>query len=199
MLGLVHVGDPALRMRSYPHELSGGTAQRVTLALALACGPRIVVADEPTTGLDVTVQSQIMRLFREIQTQTGLGILLITHDLGLASDLCDRIAVLYAGRLAEVGDTRRIVRAPSHPYAAALFAARPLPGTSTLLTIPGTTADPTDPPTGCRFHPRCPNRIAICSTVQPPLVADDATHAAACHNPRRPDEAAHRVLLEATS
>jgi oligopeptide/dipeptide ABC transporter ATP-binding protein len=190
MLRLVHVGDPEMRLRTFPHELSGGTAQRITLAIALSCGSRLVIADEPTSSLDVTVQSQIIRLFREIREQTGLAMLLITHDLALASELCDRIAVLYAGRLAEVGPLRQITEAPSHPYTSALFAARPALGVQVLPTIPGGTADLSDPPPGCRFHPRCPSRIGICPEVQPALLTDVPGHAVACHNPLRSSDGA---------
>jgi oligopeptide/dipeptide ABC transporter ATP-binding protein len=183
VLRRVHIGDPERRMRSYPHELSGGMAQRATLAIALSCGSRLLIADEPTTGLDVTVQHEITELLRELRDDTGLAVLLITHDLALAAELCDRIAVLYCGRLAEIGPVPALVGHARHPYTAALFAARPRLGAQDLPTLPGQAADVADPPPGCRFHPRCSNRIAVCPTRQPVLEQMPPGQWAACHNP----------------
>ena len=184
LLESVHISDPEQRLRAYPHELSGGMAQRIMVALALSARPRLLIADEPTTGLDVTTQYQIVQLLRELRATTGMAILLITHDLGLTAELCDRLAVLYAGRLAEVGPLEHLVRTPRHPYTNALLQSRPHVGmTGDIPTIPGTVADLVRPPSGCRFHPRCPNRIAACSERQPDLVQMPPGQHAACHNP----------------
>src|SRR5215468_3377008 len=170
LLKSVHIADPQRRLRSYPHELSGGTAQRVMIALALSCHPRLLIADEPTTGLDVTTQYQIVQLLRELRERTGMAILLITHDLALTAELCDRLIVLYAGRLAEVGPLEHLVRAPRHPYTNALLQSRPHVGmTGDIPAIPGTVADMMRPPSGCRFHPRCPNATQTCTELQPDL------------------------------
>jgi oligopeptide/dipeptide ABC transporter ATP-binding protein len=154
------------------------------IALALSAQPRLLIADEPTTGLDVTTQYQIVQLLRELQERTGMAILLITHDLALTAELCDRLAVLYAGRLAEVGPLENLVRTPRHPYTNALLQSRPHVGmTGEIPTIPGTVADLMRPPSGCRFHPRCPNRTAVCTELQPDLVQMFPGQQAACHNP----------------
>src|SRR2546423_198167 len=159
LLESVHISDAEQRLRAYPHELSRGMAQRIMIALALAAHPRLLIADEPTTGLDVTTQYQIVQLLRELRARTGMAILLITHDLALCAELCDRLAVLYAGRLAEVGPLQHPVRTPRHPYTNAMLQSRPHIGmTGEIPTIPGTVADLMRPPSGCRFHPRCPNR-----------------------------------------
>jgi oligopeptide/dipeptide ABC transporter ATP-binding protein len=184
LLRSVHISDPEQRLRAYPHELSGGMAQRIMVALALSAKPRLLIADEPTTGLDVTTQYQIVQLLRELRATTGMAILLITHDLALCAELCDRLAVLYAGRLAEVGPLEHLVRTPRHPYTNALLQSRPHVGmTGDIPTIPGAVADLLRPPSGCRFHPRCPNRIGVCSELQPDLQAMQPGQRAACHNP----------------
>jgi len=184
LLENVHISDPKQRLRAYPHELSGGMAQRVMIALALSAHPRLLIADEPTTGLDVTTQYQIVQLLRELRATTGMAILLITHDLALTAELCDRLAVLYAGRLAEVGPLEHLVRTPRHPYTHALLQSRPHLGmTGDIPAIPGAVADLMRPPSGCRFHPRCPNRLAVCSEVQPVLALVPPGQQAACHNP----------------
>jgi peptide/nickel transport system ATP-binding protein len=184
LLRSVHIADPERRLRSYPHELSGGTAQRVMIALALSCHPRLLIADEPTTGLDVTTQYQIVQLLRELRERTGMAILLITHDLALAAELCDRVAVLYAGRIAEVGSMQNLFRWPRHPYTSALLASRPRLGvTGDIPTIPGNVANLVNPPSGCRFHPRCPNATDICAEQQPALASMPPGQIVACHNP----------------
>jgi oligopeptide/dipeptide ABC transporter ATP-binding protein len=184
LLESVHISDVEQRLRAYPHELSGGMAQRIMIALALAAEPRLLIADEPTTGLDVTTQYQIVQLLRELRARTGMAILLITHDLALCAELCDRLAVLYAGRLAEVGPLESLVRTPRHPYTSALLRSRPHVGmTGDIPTIPGSVADLIRPPSGCRFHPRCPNRVAVCAERQPELTSMGPTQRAACHNP----------------
>jgi oligopeptide/dipeptide ABC transporter ATP-binding protein len=184
LLQSVHISDVEQRLRAYPHELSGGMAQRIMIALALSANPRLLIADEPTTGLDVTTQYQIVQLLRELRARTGMAILLITHDLALTAELCDRLAVLYAGRLAEVGPLEHLVRTPRHPYTKALLHSRPHVGmTGDIPTIPGSVADLMRPPGGCRFHPRCPNVTQVCTERQPDLVQMVPGQRAACHNP----------------
>jgi len=184
ILKSVYISDPESRLDSYPHELSGGMAQRIMIALALSCQPRLLIADEPTTGLDVTTQHQIVLLLRELRDRTGMAILLITHDLALAAQLCDRVAVLYAGRIAEMGPIGHLFRSPRHPYTAALLASRPRLGLQgDILTIPGNVANLMRPPGGCRFHPRCPNATQVCAQQQPPLEPMDPGQRVACHNP----------------
>ena len=180
----LHISDPESRLNSYPHQLSGGMAQRIMISLALSCEPRLLIADEPTTGLDVTTQYQIVQLLRELRDRTGMGILIITHDLALAAQICDRVAVLYAGRIAEVGRTEYLFRSPRHPYTKALLASRPRLGLKgDIVTIPGNVANLMHPPGGCRFHPRCPNALSICSEFQPPLEQMEPGQLVACHNP----------------
>jgi oligopeptide/dipeptide ABC transporter ATP-binding protein len=184
LLASVHISDPEQRLRAYPHELSGGLAQRIMIALALSSRPRLLIADEPTTGLDVTTQYQIVQLLRELRERTGMAILLITHDLALTAELCDRLVVLYAGRVAEVGPLEHLVRSPRHPYTSALLRSRPRVGmTGEIPTIPGSVADLMRPPSGCRFHPRCPNVRSVCAEIQPELEQMVPGQRAACHNP----------------
>jgi peptide/nickel transport system ATP-binding protein len=184
LLKSVHISDPERRLSAYPHKLSGGMAQRMMIALALSCRPRLLIADEPTTGLDVTTQHQLVQLLKELRERTGMSILLISHDLALAAELCDRVAVLYAGRIAEVGRTEHLFRSPRHPYTRALIASRPRLGmTGDIPTIPGNVANLRHPPSGCRFHPRCPNALELCSREQPVLSAMAPGQLAACHNP----------------
>lgn len=184
LLQSVHISDPEQRLRAYPHELSGGLAQRIMIALALSARPRLLIADEPTTGLDVTTQYQIVQLLRELRERTGMAILLITHDLALTAELCDRLVVLYAGRVAEVGPLQHLVRSPRHPYTSALLQSRPRVGmTGEIPTIPGGVADLMRPPSGCRFHPRCPNALDVCAESQPDLEQMVPGQRAACHNP----------------
>jgi oligopeptide/dipeptide ABC transporter ATP-binding protein len=184
LLESVHISEPEQRLRAYPHELSGGLAQRIMIALALSSHPRLLIADEPTTGLDVTTQYQIVQLLRELRERTGMAILLITHDLALTAELCDRLVVCYAGRLAEVGPLENLVRSPRHPYTNALLQSRPRVGmTGDIPAIPGNVADLLRPPSGCRFHPRCPNALQVCSEIQPELEPMVPGQHAACHNP----------------
>lgn len=180
----LYISDPESRLGSYPHQLSGGMAQRIMIALALSCEPRLLIADEPTTGLDVTTQYQIVQLLRELRRRTGMAILIITHDLALAAQMCDRVAILYAGRIAEVGSTEYLFRTPRHPYTKALLASRPRLGLKgDLVTIPGEVANLMRPPSGCRFHPRCPNALSVCAEFQPPLDQMEPGQLVACHNP----------------
>ncbi|MFC3073631.1 ABC transporter ATP-binding protein [Shinella pollutisoli] len=168
----VHVTSPERRLDAYPHELSGGLRQRVVIAMALALRPRLIIADEPTTALDVTVQDQILRLLKERCDSLGTSIILITHDLGVVSQICDRMAVMYAGRVVETGAVREVLDAPSHPYTRALLAA--LPGQvgrdSELVPIGGAPPSLIDPPPGCRFAPRCVFAQPQCRIGAPPAL-----------------------------
>ena len=176
----VQVTSPERRLDAYPHELSGGLRQRVVIAMALALHPRLIIADEPTTALDVTVQDQILRLLKERRDSLGTSIILITHDLGVVSQICDRMAVMYAGRLVETGRVREVLDAPSHPYTRALLAA--LPGQvgrdHALTPIEGAPPGLTAPPPGCRFAPRCIRAEARCTLGDPPPLAPRAGAAA---------------------
>ena len=181
VLTRVRIPSPAQRLGDYPHQFSGGQRQRIVAAMAIGCTPRLLVADEPTTALDVTIQVQIIALLRQIQADTGAGIILITHDLGVAASLCRRIAVMYAGEIVETGPVRRIYKMPSHPYTQALLAAIPRLGDkrTRLQAIPGQPPSLIDPPTGCRFAARCPMRMDKCAE-SPPTVALADGHSAAC-------------------
>jgi len=185
LLQQVGIPDPKERSRAFPHEFSGGMRQRAMIALALACDPDILIADEPTTALDVTVQAQILRLLKELRDARGLSIIFITHDLGVVAQLCDSICVLYGGRVCEHGPKERLLAAPRHPYTAGLMGCQPAIGATgeRLRTIPGYPPTVDAMPTGCRFHPRCGNEVAECSRRQPPLEAYEPDHVAACYNP----------------
>jgi oligopeptide/dipeptide ABC transporter ATP-binding protein len=161
LLQMVGVPDPERRIDSYPHEMSGGMAQRVMIAMALACEPELLIADEPTTALDVTIQAQILDLMRKLQKETGTAIVLITHDLGVVAEMCDRVAVMYAGEIVEQTDVRTLFAQPKHPYTQGLIASIPVVGrlTDELAVIPGNVPNLIDLPTGCRFAPRCTARV----------------------------------------
>jgi oligopeptide/dipeptide ABC transporter ATP-binding protein len=173
---------------SYPHQLSGGQRQRVMIAMALACEPDLLIADEPTTALDVTIQAQILQLLDGLRQRRGTAVLLITHDLGVVAQVCNRVAVMYAGQLVEVATTEQIFSHPAHPYTEALL--RAVPGTgepgAELTVIPGQVPDLAAPPVGCRFAPRCPFATEECS-IRPPLEGDEAHGAVACWHPRSRD------------
>ncbi|MFC6718130.1 ABC transporter ATP-binding protein [Natrialbaceae archaeon GCM10025810] len=175
LLEAVGVPDPDARYAAYPHELSGGLNQRVLIAMALSCEPDLLICDEPTTGLDVTLQAQLLELLSEVADEFETAIQLVTHDLGVVAALCDRVAVLYAGRIVERGTAEDVFYDPSHPYTAGLLASIPRigDGRRRLPTIPGRAPDPIDPPTGCRFHPRCPYAEPICARRDPELVDVD--------------------------
>jgi peptide/nickel transport system ATP-binding protein len=181
LLDRVRIPDAARRARQYPHQLSGGMRQRVMIAMALACRPRLLIADEPTTALDVTVQAQILALMDELKAETGTAVLLITHDLGVVADHADEVVVMYAGRIAERAPAAEIFARPQHPYTIGLLGARPAldGGAARLASIEGTVPDLLAPPPGCRFAPRCPFVIARCAT-QPPLRELGAAQRAAC-------------------
>jgi oligopeptide/dipeptide ABC transporter ATP-binding protein len=179
----VGIPDPSGRLDSYPHELSGGLRQRVMIAIALAAKPRLLIADEPTTALDVTIQAQILELLRELRTQTGMAVLLITHDLGIVNEIAERVAVMYAGQLSEVGAREKLLGAPRHPYTQGLLASIPARAErgARLSEIHGTVPSASAWPSGCRFHPRCPRAFEPCPRIDPgwtPL-ADDQR--ARCH------------------
>jgi oligopeptide transport system ATP-binding protein len=182
LLHQVRIPDPIGSLNAYPHEFSGGMCQRICIAIALACGPKILIADEPTTGLDVTVQAGILHLLRELGEAHGLGIVLITHDLGVMSGLADTVSVMYAGRIVESGPTSIVLTSPRHPYTHALLAALPRPDRSdqVLTAIPGHLGPPHRWPQGCGFHPRCPYRASGCSEVVPDLVAIGSGQQHAC-------------------
>ena len=171
MLDKVHIPRPAERARQYPHQFSGGMAQRVVIALALSCSPELVIADEPTTALDVTVQARVLELLRELQEQTGVAIVLITHDLGVIAEMADRVAVMYAGQIVEQAAIGELFTRPRHPYSAGLMGAIPVVGQGRrLVDIPGVVPAPSALPEGCRFHPRCPHaEKGRCDTAPPPL------------------------------
>jgi oligopeptide/dipeptide ABC transporter ATP-binding protein len=182
LLHLVGLPDPARRMRAYPHELSGGMQQRVMIAMALACRPRLLVADEPTTALDVTVQAQILSLLVSLQQQMGMAIVLITHNLGLVAEAAHRVNVMYAGRIVEAGPTAQVLSAPAHPYTRALLRAVPrLAGSEGRLSgIEGTVPNPADLPPGCAFHPRCPGVQPDCRTAAPAWESVGDDHGVRC-------------------
>ena len=175
--------DPRL-MERYPHEFSGGMRQRAVIAMALACEPDVIVADEPTTALDVIVQDRILRQLKKIQRELNMSMIYITHDMAVVADVTDQVAVMYAGRLVEVGATSDIFSDPIHPYTAALMSSFPsIRGEKRpLVTLPGELPDLINPPQGCRFHPRCPFATEVCNREQPPTVWRD-DHWAACWNP----------------
>ncbi|WP_405930827.1 ABC transporter ATP-binding protein [Streptomyces sp. NBC_00827] len=181
---LEHVGLPAARADAYPHELSGGQRQRVMIAMALACDPRLVIADEPTTALDVMIQAQILRLIQQLVTEQELGLIMISHDLAVLSDTCDRLAVMYAGRVVEEGPARKVYEDARHPYGKALSAAFPRIGDPASRFAPrGLPGDPPDPsalPSGCTFHSRCPVALDSCVTEDQALRDAGAGRWAAC-------------------
>jgi peptide/nickel transport system ATP-binding protein len=183
MLAKVGIPSPEIRVGEYPHQLSGGMRQRVVIAMALACRPDVVIADEPTTALDVTIQAQILELMQSLQQELGMAIVLITHDLGVIADMCDDVVVMYAGRVAEAGPVERIFAAPSHPYTRGLLNSIPRLTTrrkSRLNIIEGMVPSLAEMPAGCRFQNRCPWQTAVCAT-QPPLTAVIPGHTVACH------------------
>jgi len=178
---LVDIPDASQRAMDYPHQLSGGMRQRILLAIALSCNPDIVIADEPTTALDVIVQADILDLLAGLQRKLDLSLILITHDMGVVARLADRIAVMYAGRIMELGDTLTIFKSPRNPYTKGLLQSLPkMEEEVELISIPGDVPDMINPPTGCRFHPRCPYAIPRCQEEVPPLVEFREGHLVSC-------------------
>lgn len=179
----VGIPDPEERLRAYPHHLSGGMKQRVMIAMALASEPRVLIADEPTTALDVTIQAQILDLLRGLQRELGMAVLLITHDLGIVNEIADRVAVMYAGRIVEEAPRRDLLAAPRHPYTQGLL--RSLPGRAQpgerLEEIPGTVPPPSEWPRGCRFVTRCARAFEPCPEIDPGPTTVGAEHTACCH------------------
>jgi oligopeptide/dipeptide ABC transporter ATP-binding protein len=187
MLRLVKIADPESRVDAYPHQLSGGMRQRVMIAMALSCNPSLLIADEPTTALDVTIQAQILELIKELQQKIGgMALLLITHDLGVVAEQADEVAIMYAGKIVERSNTRAIFNHPFHPYTVGLL--NSLPGATgqkkkRLDAIPGVVPNPLNLPSGCRFRDRCPRAADLCAQTEPELVEKEPGHTVACHFP----------------
>ncbi len=179
---LVEIPDPEIKIWSYPHQLSGGMKQRMAVARALSCHPRLLLADEPTTNLDVTIQAQILELMKHLKDKLGMSMILITHDMGVVAGVADRISVLYAGRVCESASTKTIFYHPMHPYTRALLTAVPNLALKRekLTVIPGTIPNLIEPPSGCRFHPRCEFAGSACAETVPPLVEMEPEHYVAC-------------------
>jgi len=183
MLHLVKIADPERRVDDYPHQLSGGMRQRVMIAMALSCNPRLLIADEPTTALDVTIQAQILDLIRELQERLKLAVILVTHDLGIVNEYADDVTILYAARVMEQAAAADLFRNPLNPYTKGLLES--IPGIDgkprhRLQAIPGTIPSALRPPSGCRFHPRCPIAIPACAATDPPLETKAPGHHVAC-------------------
>jgi oligopeptide transport system ATP-binding protein len=184
-MGRVRIPDAASRLASFPHQYSGGMRQRVMIAMALACQPRLIIADEPTTALDVTVQAQILDLLKELTRETGSSLLLITHDLGVVARYADRVAVMYGGRIVETAPARALYKLPHHPYTMGLMASVPRLDSEAgqrLVPIEGQPPDLAQLPAGCAFSPRCRSVTDICRSSRPPLVEIAPQHLKACFN-----------------
>ncbi len=194
-LRLVEIPDPESRMKQYPHELSGGMRQRIMIAMAIMCNPRLIIADEPTTALDVTIQAQILDLLQSLQKKLGTAVIMITHDLGVIAGMCSRVLVMYGGVVVEEGTVREIFYEPKHPYTWGLL--RSIPQKSgekrKLIPIPGSPPDLIAPPPGCPFVARCPYAMNICNSILPKMTQLSDTHCARC---RLLDEGAPRVVWE---
>jgi len=184
-LSEVRIADPTQAMHKYPHQVSGGQLQRAMIAMALSCEPKLLIADEPTTALDVTIQAQVIVLLRDLARLHGLAVLFITHDLGVVGSLCDRLAVMYAGRVVESGPVDELFANPAHPYTASLLRAVPTlgRGRAILTQIPGTVPNMAAPPSGCAFHPRCPQAQARCAADDPRARQTNKDRTVACHFP----------------
>jgi peptide/nickel transport system ATP-binding protein len=182
LLRRVHIPSPDKRIDEYPHKLSGGMRQRVMIAMALACDPRLLIADEPTTALDVTLQAQILELMRELKAESGAAIILITHDLGVVAEVCDEVAVMYAGEIVERASVDDLFASPQHPYTVGLLGSIPRLDRRTehLATIEGMVPNMANPPSGCRFAARCPFMIDACTKAPPPLHELSPGHASRC-------------------
>ena len=182
LLELVGIPAPEQRIKEYPHQLSGGMRQRVMIAMALACEPQLLIADEPTTALDVTIQAQILKLIKDLQTKTHTGVMMITHNLGVVAETCDRVIVMYTGNVVEKAEVRALFQQPLHPYTRGLLQSIPqiaVPKTP-LTPIQGTVPNPFQMPSGCSFHPRCPDAMEICRRETPQLIVHDSDHAVRC-------------------
>jgi oligopeptide/dipeptide ABC transporter ATP-binding protein len=185
LLGMVGIGAPERRLAQYPHELSGGLRQRAMIAMAIACRPALLIADEPTTALDVTIQAQILDLIKRLQREIGMSVLLITHDLGVVAEVCKRVIVMYAGRIVERASAAALFHRPRHPYTTGLLASSPRLGSkrAVLPTIPGMVPSPGQRGSGCYFRARCPRAVDRCHIETPPLEELEPDHDAACWNP----------------
>jgi peptide/nickel transport system ATP-binding protein len=182
LLRSLGVANPERIADAYPHELSGGMQQRIVIAIALACHPVLLIADEPTSNLDVTIQAQIVDLIKRLKESKISSVLFITHDLGLVAEICDRTSVMYAGDVSETAAVKELFREPLHPYTKGLLRSVPkVEQAGELATIPGAVPNLIEPPTGCRFHPRCPSRMAVCSESKPPMIEHSPGHWVACH------------------
>jgi oligopeptide/dipeptide ABC transporter ATP-binding protein len=198
MLRLVKIADPQSRVDSYPHQLSGGMRQRIMIAMALSCNPSLLIADEPTTALDVTIQAQILDLMKELRQKIGMALLLITHDLGVVAEQADDVAIMYAGKIVERSNTRAIFSRPFHPYTVGLLNSLPGAGAfkkKRLDAIPGMVPSPLHLPSGCRFRDRCPRAADLCAQTEPELVEKEPGHAVACHFPHT--ETREKLRIEA--
>ncbi len=181
LLRAVRIPSPEMRMREFPHQMSGGMRQRIVGAIALAGGPRLIIADEPTTNLDVTIQAQYLDLLKDLQRETGVAVIFVTHNLGIVARMCDTLAVMYAGKIVEAGTVRELFNAPQHPYTKALLGAMPKLGSKEkLLAIPGQPPDLATLPPGCAFHPRCPAALPRCALEEPPEIQIRGSWSARC-------------------
>jgi oligopeptide transport system ATP-binding protein len=192
LLKMVGIPNAEARVKQYPHQFSGGMRQRVVIAIALACDPQVLIADEPSTALDVTIQAQILELMRDLQERIGMSVILITHDLGVVAQTAHRVVVMYGGKIVETGTVREIFYNPQMPYTWGLLASIPLPTadrSQDLIPIPGSPPDMLDPPKGCPFTPRCPYAMQICAEEMPDYTTFSTEHKAACwlHHPMAPD------------
>jgi len=185
LLAAVGIPDPELRARQYPHQFSGGMRQRIMIAMAVALEPDIIIADEPTTALDVTIQAQIVDLLQTVQRRSGAGMIFITHDLGVVAELADKVAVMYAGRIVETASVFELFATPQHPYSQGLLASQPRIDVAgeEMIPIPGSAPNPAALPSGCAFRTRCPRAQAVCAEAVPPLVSVGEGREAACHFP----------------
>src|SRR5437016_9250288 len=181
LLNAVRIPSPAMRMREYPHQMSGGMRQRIVGAIALSGGPKLIIADEPTTNLDVTIQAQYLDLLKDLQQATGVAVIFVTHNLGIVARMCDKLAVMYAGRIVEAGSVRELFDTARHPYTQALLGSMPKLGSKEkLLAIPGQPPDLATLPPGCAFHPRCPEALSCCATEEPGETQIAGTWTARC-------------------
>jgi len=200
LLKLVEIPSPEERMRRYPHEMSGGMLQRIMIAMALSCDPELLIADEPTTALDVTIQAQILELMKDLKKRLETAIVIITHDLGVVADFCDRIIVMYGGQIVEEGTKRGIFYHPLHPYTKGLLGAVPGPDVKKdeirLVTIPGAPPDLRNPPAGCAFYPRCRQAMRICARMNPNFVEAENQHKVRCwlYSPMNPKRIVEQSL-----
>lgn len=193
LLEMVGIPDAENRLNDYPHQFSGGMRQRVMIAIALASNPKLLLADEPTTALDVTIQKQILKLILDLSKDLGMAVILVTHDLGVAAQTCDRLAVMYGGKLVETGATREVLRAPKHRYTMGLLQSVPenIEPRTPLFSLPGTPPSLMNLPLGCAFAPRCAHSVADCAEKKPPLIGEQ--HQVACFNPTNSGEATKGV------